>query len=316
MTKPLIGAQNRPQAKLFLLAVFCIFLWGTAIPCVKLSYPLFGIVSGAPFDQIFFAGIRFTGAGLLTLLIAFLTKSGARTIQKRHILPVLGLGLVQTTAQYICFYIGLSNTTGARGAIFNSVSTFFTVLLAAVFFRSEKVTIRKLLGCLIGFAGIIVVNLGGGLTSRFTWNGDLLIMCSSLFFALGSVISKKLSQSENPFLLTGSQLFFGGLVLLALGYLGGGRLHAGSLPGIALLLYLIALSATAFTIWTYLLRDHEAASVSVYFFLLPVFGVLLSGLFLGEQILSLRNLAALLFVCAGIYVVNSRPQNRIPKSAA
>ncbi|HWQ06155.1 MAG TPA: DMT family transporter [Feifaniaceae bacterium] len=315
MSAPSVGAQKRPQAKLFFLAVFCIFLWGTAIPCVKLSYPLFGIVSSAPFDQIFFAGIRFTGAGLLTLLIAFLTKSGARSFQKKHILPVLGLGLVQTTAQYICFYIGLSNTTGARGAIFNSVSTFFTVLLAAVFFRSEKVTVRKLIGCLIGFAGIIVVNLGG-LSSKFTWNGDLLIMASSLFFALGSVISKMLSQNENPFLLTGTQLLFGGFALLAIGYLGGGRLHAVSLPGIALLLYLIALSATAFTIWTYLMRDHEAASVSIYFFLLPVFGVLLSGLFLGEQILSLRNLAALLFVCAGIYVVNSRPRVKITTPAA
>ncbi|MEN6340711.1 MAG: EamA family transporter, partial [Clostridiaceae bacterium] len=80
--------------------------------------------------------------------------------------------------------------------------------------------------------------------------------------------------------------------------------------------YLIALSATAFTIWTYLMRDHEAASVSIYFFLLPVFGVLLSGLFLGEQILSLRNLAALLFVCAGIYVVNSRPRVKITTPAA
>lgn len=310
------SVKRRPQMKLFFLAVFCIFLWSTAIPCVKLSYPLFGVVSSAPFDQIFFAGIRFTGAGLLTLLIAAITKSGARSLQKKHILPTLGLGLVQTTAQYICFYIGLSNTTGARGAIFNSVSTFFTVLLAALFFRAEKVTLRKLLGCVVGFLGIIVVNLGGGLSSRFTLNGDLLIMASSLFFALGSVISKKLSQNENPFLLTGSQLFFGGLVLLAIGYLGGGRLRAVLLPGILLLLYLIALSATAFTIWTFLLRDHEAASVSVYFFLLPVFGVLLSGLFLGEQVLTLRNLAALLFVCAGIYVVNSRPRGQISAPAA
>lgn len=310
------GEKRKPQTRLFFLAVLCIFLWATAIPCVKLSYPLFGVVSSAPFDQIFFAGIRFTGAGLLTLLIAVITKSSARSLQKKHILPAAGLGLVQTTAQYICFYIGLSNTTGARGAIFNSVSTFFTVLLAALFFRAEKVTLRKLIGCLVGFIGIIVVNLGGGLSSRFTLNGDLLIMASSLFFALGSVISKKLSQNENPFLLTGSQLFFGGLVLLAIGYLGGGRLHAVSLPGILLLLYLIVLSATAFTIWTFLLRDHEAASVSVYFFLLPVFGVLLSGLFLGEQVLTLRNLAALLFVCAGIYVVNSRPRGQISAPAA
>ena len=76
------NAKRKPQMKLFFLAVFCIFLWATAIPCVKLSYPLFGVVSSAPFDQIFFAGIRFTGAGLLTLLIAAIIKSGARSLQK------------------------------------------------------------------------------------------------------------------------------------------------------------------------------------------------------------------------------------------
>ena len=67
----------------------------------------------------------------------------------------------------------------------------------------------------------------------------------------------------------------GGAVLLAIGLIGGGALRSVNLQGLLLLVYLIFVSAAAFTIWTSLLRRYDAASVSVYFFLLPVFGVAL-----------------------------------------
>lgn len=305
MNDPFPDRQPKSNLRMVLLAIFCILLWGSAIPCIKLSYPLFGIENGTTFDKIFFAGIRFTGAGILTLALSLSIKGGSRQLQSQHILPAIGLGLVQTTAQYVCFYIGLSNSPGARSAILNTTSTFFIVFLAALFFRSEKVTIRKLTGSLIGFLGILFVNLSGDIGSRFTWDGDFLIILASLGFAVGSIISKKLSQSENPFLLTGFQLLFGGCVLIAIGLCGGGHLPVVVPAGIGLLAYLIVLSAVAFSIWTYLLRDHDAALVSVYFFLLPIFGVVLSGIFLKERIFTFHNLAALLFVCTGIFIVNS-----------
>ena len=304
----------RPRAAL--LAVLCVLLWGSAIPCVKLGYPLFGIENGSPFDHIFFAGIRFAGAGAVTLLISLFLPSGRRQrIQKRHVLPVLGLGLIQTTAQYVCFYIGLAHSLGTRSAILNTSFAFFAVFLAALFFPAERVTLKKLAGCLLGFFGIVVVHLGGDIGSRFTWNGDFLILMASFFFALGSVIGKKLTQSENAFSVTGVQLLFGGAVLIGVGLAGGGSLPVIVPAGVALLGYLILLSAVAFSIWTNLLQRYDAASVSVYFFLLPVFGVALSGLLLNERIFTLQNLTALLFVCAGIYLVNRRERAGKPASS-
>jgi drug/metabolite transporter (DMT)-like permease len=303
MTKTAEHSTKTLRPRAMLLAVFCILLWGSAIPCVKLSYPLFGIENGSPFDRIFFAGIRFSGAGIVTLALSFMTKSRVN-LQRRHVLPVLGLGLVQTTAQYVCFYLGLAHCPGARSSILNTAFAFFTVFLAALFFRSERVTFSKIAGCLLGFSGIVFVHLGGGIGSRFAWNGDFLIILASFFFALGSIFSKKLSQSENPLHITGVQLLFGGAVLVGVGIIGGGSLPVIVPSGAALLGYLILLSAVAFSIWTNLLRQYDAASVSIYFFLLPGFGVALSGLLLKERIFTFQNLAALLFVCAGIYTVN------------
>ena len=290
----------RPRA--ILLAVLCTLLWGSAIPIVKISSPLFGIETA--FDRILFAGVRFTAAGLVTLLVARFRSPAAPPFTASRAASLLGLGLVQTTAQYVCFYLGLAHALGIRSAILNTTSTFFTVFLAALFFPAERVTLKKLIGCLVGFGGIVLANLGGSVGGAFSWNGDFLILLSSFFFALGSVISKRLSREANPIRVTGAQLSLGGAVLLCIGLFGGGALHAVTLQGVLLLVYLIFLSAAAFTIWTSLLRRYDAASVSVYFFLLPVFGVALSGLLLGEHIASVQTIGALLLVCAGIAIVN------------
>ena len=307
MSQPGAASSVSLRPRAILLAVLCTLLWGSAIPIVKISSPLFGIATS--FDRILFAGVRFTGAGLVTLLVArFLAPAAAPPSLKRAA-SLLGLGLVQTTAQYVCFYLGLAHALGTRSAILNTTSTFFTVFLAALFFPAERVTLQKLVGCLVGFAGIVLANLGGSAGVAFSWNGDFLILLSSLFFALGSVLSKRLSRQEDPIRVTGAQLSLGGAVLLGIGLFGGGTLPLVNLKGLLLLLYLIFLSAAAFTIWTSLLRRYDAASVSVYFFLLPVFGVALSGLLLGERIASVQTIGALLLVCAGIAIVN-RPASK------
>ncbi|MDD4311090.1 MAG: DMT family transporter [Eubacteriales bacterium] len=295
----------RPCA--ILLAVLCTLLWGSAIPIVKISSPLFGIATA--FDRILFAGIRFTAAGLVTLLVARFCSPAMHPFHVSRAASLLGLGLVQTTAQYVCFYLGLAHALGTRTAILNTTSTFFAVFLAALFFPTERITLKKLIGCLVGFTGIVLANLGGAVGGAFSWNGDFLILLSSFFFALGSVISKRLSRKADPIRVAGAQLSLGGAVLLSIGLVGGGALRSINLQGLLLLLYLIFLSAAAFTIWTSLLRRYDAASVSVYFFLLPVFGVALSGLLLGERIALVQTLTALLFVCTGIVIVN-RPAGK------
>jgi len=63
------------------------------------------------------------------------------------------LGLTQTTAQYIFFYIGLAYTTGVKSSIMNSTTIFFSVLLAHFIYRNDRLSFNKVFGCLIGLAG-------------------------------------------------------------------------------------------------------------------------------------------------------------------
>ena len=84
-----------------------------------------------------------------------------------------------------------------------------------------------------------------------------------------------------------------------------GRKNAPPAGGAALLGYMIVLSAAAFTIWTALLGRFPVGRVSLFGFLIPVFGAVFSALVLGENIMTVRNLLSLLLVSGGIALANS-----------
>ena len=282
----------RRSAVILIFAVLCTLLWGSAYPGVKIGYDLFHIPNDDVWGQLLFAGSRFSLAGLLVL-------------PRREALPaILLLGFVQTTLEYVFFYIGLSHTTGVKGSILNATETFLAVILAHFVYSNDKLTRPKVLGCAVGFAGVVVINWGGGMDAHFTLTGEGFIMLAAASFAVGSLISKWAASLEDSMLVTGWQLLFGGALLAAAGLMGGARLTIPSPQALGLLLYLAALSAVAFTLWTLLIKYNPVSKISIYNFLTPVFGVLLSGIFLHESFLSVKNLSALILVCIGITLVN------------
>lgn len=286
-------------------ALTATILWGSAYPCIKLGYEWFGIEAQDIPAKLVFAGIRFLLAGLMTL--AFGSAAGKRLLlpQKQNIPGILALGFVMTMLHYIFFYVGLANTTGVKGAIVYGTSTFFAVLLAAVCYQSDRLNLRKGIGCLLGFAGIVYVNLGsGGLEGGFSPAGEGSMLIAAVLFAVGNLMSKRLAGREDSVVITGWQLSVGGFALLAAGLICRGHLSLVTANGIALLLYLSLLSAVAFSLWTMLLKANSMGRVTIFNFLVPIFGVILSGIILKEAFLTLRNMISLACVSLGIYLVN------------
>lgn len=293
--------------QLYLPAVLCTALWGSAAPCVKRGYALFSVAADAPFSQLVFAGWRFALAGLLVLLVTGL--KGRRIVPRRdEIKPILCISLFQSMLQYVCYYIGLSGTTGTKGSVLSGTQTFFALLLAHFLLPNDKLTRRKTLGCICGFAGVLALGLGG--LDGFNLAGDGLVLLSAVSAGAGALVSRLFTPGRDPMLLTGWQLLIGGCFLLTVGTLGGGALGTVSLGGVLLLGYMIALSAAAFTIWTALLGKFPVGKVSLFGFLIPVFGTLFSALVLGEDILTVRNLTALVLVSGGIAVANSTAKQK------
>ena len=123
-----------------ILAFISCFLWGSAFPCIKIGYRIFDIAASDTAGQIFFAGVRFTIAGLMVILIGSLQQKKAARPKKEMIGPIIGLSLLQTIGQYFFFYIGLAHSTGVSSSIIEGANTFFTILIAALIFRTEHLT--------------------------------------------------------------------------------------------------------------------------------------------------------------------------------
>lgn len=295
-------------AVVWLLAMLCCALWGSAVPGIKSGYSLFQISQGNFQTQILFAGSRFFLAGLLTVLIGSVT-GGRLLVPHRTSFKRIGiLSLFQTILQYIPFYIGLAHTTGVKSAILVGTNVFLSILIACLFFRQEKLTARKLLGSVIGFSGVVLVNLNGaGLSMDFHFLGEGMIIICSLSNAIAAALIKQYSQKDDPVMLNGYQFILGGAFLMMCGFVSGGRITHWTIPGGMVLLYLAFLSAAAYSLWSILLRYNPVSRVTVFGFMNPVFGVLLSAAILGEsqQAFGLKTAAALVLVSLGIYIVNS-----------
>jgi len=292
-----------------LLAFTAAFLWGWAYPLIKLGFAEFGITTEMTGSKILFAGIRFFLSGIIILSVARMAHRsfGLKEVAKANMwgsgLFLLAFTLLNTTLHYACFYIGLSHSQGSRAAILNSLSVFVLVILACMFFKSDKLTLRKAVGCAIGFAGILALNLSGGDSGSFTLLGDGMIILNALCGACAGLMTRGVGRRVDVFVATGYSLGIGGALLVIPGLLMGGTLPHVTIIGLFYLLMLIGISTIGFTLYNKLLTCNPVGKVAIWNSLIPVVGAVTSCLCLHEAFVWNYAVAATL-TTAGIYVIN------------
>ncbi|MEA4972520.1 MAG: DMT family transporter [Candidatus Metalachnospira sp.] len=291
------------------LALICCALWASAFPCIKIGYRLFKIDSSMPQNVILFAGMRFVLSGLLVILFASVSRKRFLKIKTESFGRVAVLSLFQTILQYLFFYIGLSNTTGVKASIISGSNVFLVIIVTSLIFREEKYTLHKFIGSVIGLAGVIIVNMSGnGIDSSLSLFGDGFVLLSSVAYAFSSAFLKKFAENDDTIMLSAYQFIFGGFILIAVGLISGGRITYFSPKAFLLLIYLAFISAAAYSIWSALLANNDVSRVAIYGFSTPVFGVLFSKFLLPNEngALGLNIILALILVCVGIFIINSK----------
>ena len=180
MKKISTSTLQRPMV-ICLLAAFCCLLWGSAFPAVKIGYGLLSISSADSAEQLIFAGLRFFFAGVVAVLFHSASLRRLRLPARSSLWKATKLGLIQTLVQYALFYIGMAHTSGVKGSVLMAVHVFFAILISAKLFHYERLNAPKLLGCLCGFGGVLLINLsGGGLGGGFTLLGDGAVLLAAL----------------------------------------------------------------------------------------------------------------------------------------
>ena len=312
MKKLQLDIKKNSMAYIFVTAMFCNILWASAVPMIKIAYELFGIAPNDVSSRLLLAGIRFILAGAMTILFGSLISQKFLMFSRSSVKNIFILSMIQTVGQYFFFFMSLAYISGVRGTIINASGNFLAIIIAALIFRLEKLTLKKIAGCIVGFAGILVImggieDLGkGGLT--FKAEGAMLL--AALFYSLANCTIKIFSKNESAVVLSGYQFLLGGIILSVIGLCLGGRLVFTSAGCFIVLLYLGFVSAGAFTIWGILLSQNPVSRISIFGFMNPVFGVFLSAMLLGEsnEAFSVNGILALALVALGIIIVNSAKQ--------
>ena len=291
-----------------LLALLCCALWGSATPAIKIGKQLLAVDGVA--STMLFAGIRFTFAGILTVLIYSIARRKFLYPRPENVGRVLTVSVFQTVIQYIFFYIGLSNTSGVKGTIASGSSAFFCVLIASLIFRQEKLTVKKIVACVLGFAGIIAVNLNG-LDLTMNFEGDGFVIISTVSYAFSSVLMKRFSKHEDPVVISGYQFIVGGIFMVVVGLAFGGRVYFSDFPGYLMMGYLALLSAVAYAVWGLLLKYNPVSRVTIFSFTTPIFGTVLSMIFLADEetnVHPVNLIITLVLVSVGILLLNYAPK--------
>lgn len=288
-----------------IFSLMAMLLWGSAIPLIKLTYLHAGILPDDPGGKIFIAGIRFFMAGLLTYIYFFLFNKEKVERDKINFKFIIILALIQTTLQYSTYYIGLSNTLGSLAAVIQASNAFITVIISVLLIADEKLTTRKVAALIIGSLGLVIINLKDAGSFHFKLTGEGFILIATTLNALASVLIRKYGRDQNSFLMTGTQFLLGATPLIIIGALTHTSLVNFDLKLFFMLSYGAFISATSFTIWTSVLQAHSASEFGVYKLFIPIFGTILSVLFLGEE-LTIYIILGLIFVLLGAVVLNKK----------
>lgn len=270
-----------------LLAVGACLLWATAFVGVKtgLQYT----------DPLSFAGMRFFLAGLM--LLPFCGSPGhiLKEIRKNWTV-ILIVSILQTVLLYAFFFISMNMVEASTGAIVNGLSPLIGAVLAHIFLSApgNKLTVRRTVSFLIAVSGIVFLAAGKGNLStiggRAELIGILFMLTGSISGAFSSIFIARRQPDINPVLLNSLQISTGGIILFLVSLLSGSfqaEIFLNPQPVFfTALLYLSFLSATAFSIWFYLLKDRAVpvTTLSLWKFIIPVGGALLSWILLpGES---------------------------------
>lgn len=285
-----------------LLCLVAMFFWGSLFPMIKIGYKAFAIDTASPGSILLFAGLRFIVCGILLVALTSFRKKRLSAPGRSVFVPILLIALFAYVLHYTCTYIGLSKLDSSKTALIKQVGTLFMVCFAFLFRKEDKFTVTKLVGGLLGFASIIVVNLKG---LRVSFNAyDFLVIGASVCTVMSTVVSKNAYDKHNPLDITAWAQLFGGIVLLLIGLALGGSIGQVNWKAIGVFAYICFASCTGYVLWNVLLKYNNMSRLSTIKYTETFFSALCAWVLLGEDILRPEYLISLLLVCLGLIVGN------------
>ena len=289
--------------KTVLVSLIVMALWGVLFPLVKLGYGAFEIKT-VP-DTLLFAGVRFCICGAVVCAFCLLRdKEAFKTVKLSVIIPILLSGFFSIVLHYSLNYCGLMLAESSKSAILKQAGSIIFVFFSWVFFKDDKLTIRKIIGVLFGLFGIIAINISSEGYSFYI--GDALIILSSVCMMVSNIISKKAVSSVSPIVLTGVSQLFGGIILVVAGLLFGGKMTVALNGDSFVFVWIILASVISYCLWYITVGKANLSNLYIIKFAEPLFACIFGAILLDENIFKIQYLISFFLISSGICISNKK----------
>lgn len=285
-----------------ILPLFVMVLWGSLYPMIKVGYTAFGVNTSSVADILMFASVRFVLSGLIVCIIALLKKEKVNAPKTKNVFRIVLIGTIAIFLHYSFVYVGLTSTDSSKTALIKQLGTLLYVCSAFLFIKGEQFNKFKIIGGLIGFAGIIAINWTG--KSFYFSSGDILIILASICTVISSILSKVSTKDCSPYWMTGISQFSGGVLLLITAIIMGGKFPTFNPVATLVLLYICAASVVGYLIWYSSMKAATVSRLFIIKFAEPLLACVFSAILLGENIFKIQYLIAFILISLGITLGN------------
>jgi drug/metabolite transporter (DMT)-like permease len=295
MSAPAPASQELSPGASIATAVLCVIFGGNAV-ALKITMGSMGAFTNA--------GFRFGVASIAITIWAMVTNREFKLKQGQLVqVGILALFFVMQSG---LFHVGLNLTSASRGTLLANLQPFLVLILAHFFVQGDKISFRKLIGITLGFLGVASLFLNEDAITDRIRAGDQYILLAVLFWAGSAVYVKRIIHEFRPFQLVLYPMYAVAPCMFLAGFLWDEQM-IGTIdtPVVLAFLYQSLISASlGFVAWNGLQQKYDVVALHSYVFIMPITGVALGGVMLGENVATLGMLAALVLIVAGIVVVS------------
>jgi drug/metabolite transporter (DMT)-like permease len=286
--------------------VLVYLLWGSTYLAIRLSVE--------HLTPLIMGGIRFTVAGLL--MLGFRALCGHRiAVKRRDLFRLAVIGILLLTTSNVVLAWGETYIPTGLAALFIAVTPLWFLILQRISHSTDHLSSRGLVGIALGVFGVAILlwpDISGhanfGARQLF---GAILVLCSSVSWATGSILTTRWHMTIDPYTASGWQMLFAGVLNGALAFLFG-DLHRAVWASSSLwaVVYLIfAGSLIGFTAYVWLLKNVPIAKVATYAYVNPIIALMLGCFFHGEKMDSYMLAGSVVIILSVILVIGAKVQH-------
>ena len=271
-------------------------IWGSAFMFIK--------ISAVDFGPILLVTLRLLIAGLV--FMPFLLRKKKRSLFKSYLPAILIIAIVSNAIPFTMFaYASLGATSNMLG-ILNGTTAFLTTVIA-YFWLKESVSLKQIVGLLLGFIGVLIlVNPSNGST---TFIASMCAMIGSLCYAFNATYLQKYHSNSDKIVLIGWSMLFGGFFMIPLASFNLPDAIPDTNSILALFWLAVISTGLGYLAYVRLIDRIGAVKTVTLTYLLPVFSIIWGAIFLQEKITSII-LGGFIFVMIGMYFANTSNKSK------